>query len=205
MSRNLFLCCDTLRPSARWLDAFPEGIGSGHEALVGAARPGDVIWVPSAHAHWDELLVRLGGALPESPLVVLSMTPSSDEAVVALDRGARGYCHALAVTTLLREVALVVRHGGLWIGAELMTRVIGAARRALPPPADHARLHGLSARETEVAQEAAAGSSNREIAARLGITERTVKAHLGAVFEKLGVRDRLQLVLRLARGSSQIR
>ncbi|WP_341643525.1 helix-turn-helix domain-containing protein [Thauera sp. SDU_THAU2] len=39
--------------------------------------------------------------------------------------------------------------------------------------------------------------SNKEVARLLGITERTVKAHLGAIFEKLGVRDRLQLALRV--------
>jgi len=49
-----------------------------------------------------------------------------------------------------------------------------------------------------VARVVSAGRSNKEVAAQLFISERTVKAHLGAVFEKLGVRDRLQLVLRLA-------
>jgi DNA-binding NarL/FixJ family response regulator len=55
----------------------------------------------------------------------------------------------------------------------------------------------LSGREAEVAREVVAGRSNKEIARVLGITERTVKAHLGAIFAKLGVRDRLQLALRL--------
>ena len=54
--------------------------------------------------------------------------------VLALEQGARGYCHVLSVPTLLREVALVLRHGGLWIGSELMARVVDAARRKLPPP-----------------------------------------------------------------------
>ena len=56
----------------------------------------------------------------------------------------------------------------------------------------------LSVREAQVARAVTAGRSNREVAALLFISERTVKAHLGTVFEKLGVRDRLQLVLRLA-------
>ena len=49
-----------------------------------------------------------------------------------------------------------------------------------------------------MARAVTAGRSNREVADLLFISERTVKAHLGAVFEKIGVRDRLQLVLRLA-------
>ena len=52
--------------------------------------------------------------------------------------------------------------------------------------------------ELEVALAVAGGKSNREVAEQLFIAERTVKAHLGAVFEKLGVRDRLQLALRLS-------
>ena len=62
-----------------------------------------------------------------------------------------------------------------------------------------ARLEGrvLSEREVQVARMVAAGASNKEIASRLAITERTVKAHLAASFEKLAVRDRLQLALRV--------
>jgi DNA-binding NarL/FixJ family response regulator len=59
----------------------------------------------------------------------------------------------------------------------------------------------LSAREDQVAKAVAAGLSNKEVASRLNISERTVKAHLGAVFEKLEVRDRLQLVLFLSAGA----
>jgi len=55
----------------------------------------------------------------------------------------------------------------------------------------------LSEREVQVARLIANGASNKEIADRLVITERTVKAHLTAIFEKLGVRDRLQLSLRV--------
>ena len=55
----------------------------------------------------------------------------------------------------------------------------------------------LTEREREVAQLAAVGDSNLSIALALGITERTVKAHLKAVFEKLDLSDRLQLALRV--------
>ena len=56
----------------------------------------------------------------------------------------------------------------------------------------------LTTRERLVAEAIAAGKTNKEAARELDITERTVKAHLGAVFDKLGVRDRLQLVLLLS-------
>ena len=53
-----------------------------------------------------------------------------------------------------------------------------------------------------MAQAVARGLSNKEIAEKLFISERTVKAHLGATFEKLQVRDRVQLVLRLNHGAN---
>jgi two-component system nitrate/nitrite response regulator NarL len=56
-------------------------------------------------------------------------------------------------------------------------------------------LNDLTAREQMVAEQIATGATNREISERLEITERTVKAHLSAIFEKLGVRDRVQLAL----------
>ena len=57
-------------------------------------------------------------------------------------------------------------------------------------------------RQTVEVEAVAEGLTNKVVAARLGITERTVKAHLGAVFEKLGLRDRVQLVLQLAQVKS---
>jgi DNA-binding NarL/FixJ family response regulator len=73
--------------------------------------------------------------------------------------------------------------------------LVGTARlpEAAPAPVDWAAP--LTERERQVAQAVAAGASNKEIARQLGITERTIKAHTGAIFEKLAVRDRLQLSL----------
>ena len=48
------------------------------------------------------------------------------------------------------------------------------------------------------------GCSNKEVARQLDITERTVKAHLGAIYRKLGVRDRMQLVLKMAKQGEDI-
>ena len=59
----------------------------------------------------------------------------------------------------------------------------------------------LTKREIEVAKSVADGCSNREIAERLNISERTVKARLTSIFQKLDVRDRVQLAL-LMRGNA---
>ena len=62
-------------------------------------------------------------------------------------------------------------------------------------------LAKLSPRERDVALQVAGGASNKVVARHLDITERTVKAHLTSIFEKLDVRDRLQLVIALRRGT----
>jgi len=200
---------------ARWCEAFPGGTVLGFDDLArlpaqatGSATADRVLWLPAGHAQWVERLGSLLAARPEERVVVLSSQPQDGEALRAVAAGARGYAHLYAVPALLQEVALVVRHGGLWMGPGLMQRLIAGTGEALtrraPDAGDaHAGWGSLSAREAEVAFAVSAGHSNKEIAALLGITERTVKAHLGAAFEKLGVRDRLQLVLRLSRPGAE--
>jgi DNA-binding NarL/FixJ family response regulator len=75
--------------------------------------------------------------------------------------------------------------------------VVATARLTAIEPGQGSALDGLTPRERDVAEQVALGASNKEIAERLDITPRTVKAHMGAIFDKLGVRDRLQLVLAL--------
>ncbi len=166
-----------------------------------------LIWLSTDHAQWPTHLREILQALPSALVVVVSGVPQPLEGLAALNDGARGYTHVYAVPALLQEVALVVEHGGLWVGPDLMQRLVGATHSALSrmadPPAElpaatQNAWASLSAREAQVARAVSAGRSNKEVASLMFISERTVKAHLGAVFDKLGVRDRLQLVLRLS-------
>jgi DNA-binding NarL/FixJ family response regulator len=194
-----------IAPPERWLLAFPQGQWSNWTHLQAHSGPGDVVWVPVSHKDWMDKVSALAQAEPQRYVVVLSPLPYDAEGLRAINAGARGYCHLHAVPELLREVGQAVQGGALWVGPELVERIVAATRellgRAGPaataalPPVD---LSVLSAREMEVARVVAAGKSNKEVAAQLHISERTVKAHLGAIFEKLGVRDRVQLVLRLS-------
>jgi DNA-binding NarL/FixJ family response regulator len=140
-------------------------------------------WVSTVHA-----------AARHVPIVVLSNVPEDDQGMAALAAGASGYCSALTLPAVLHQVASVVEHGGLWVGPQLMRRLMQglAARNAESPESTLAKL---SQRERQVAEATARGATNKEIARVMGITERTVKAHLSAAFEKLGVRDRMQLSL----------
>jgi DNA-binding NarL/FixJ family response regulator len=110
-----------------------------------------------------------------------------------------GYCHAFADVATLRQVRQVVEAGQVWVGVTLMRRLVQSAAQAAPqaPKLDASWANELTEREHEIAIFAANGASNIEIARNCNISERTVKAHLSAVFAKLNLTDRLQLALRV--------
>lgn len=134
-------------------------------------------------------------------VVVLADEPNEWVVSEALASGASGCCNTHSAPEVIRQVALVVENGGLWIGQSLLQRLVGSTSRLLGQRSSGRSnedcLALLSERESQVARLVAGGASNKEIAAQLFITERTVKAHLSAVFEKLGLRDRLQLSLKI--------
>lgn len=204
---NIFIPGPGEAPSERWLKAFAASdrmLMSWSEALSARTASGDMrlVWCRAAGDEWLVQLQRLRQTRPQDGLIVMSDDPVATECAHIVTLGARGYCHSLATTELIREVSTVVAHGGLWIGPELMTTLVKAAGRLLPAriPEDVARL--FTPRERDVVVALIGGLSNKECARKLDITERTVKAHLSSVFEKCGVRDRVQLLVRLAELSS---
>jgi DNA-binding NarL/FixJ family response regulator len=196
---NLFISANGgLLP--RWLEAFPDARGGKTGAALQKQKC-DIAWLriaagDSAPQQLEEVRKHLGGVT----CVVLSDLPDDEQALAAFGAAARGYCNTHAAPAVLQQVASVVRQGGLWIGESLMQRVIASTARIMQPP-DQAMVRGwadiLTGREREIARHIARGASNKEIARELGITERTVKAHVGAILEKLKVRDRLQIALRV--------
>ena len=134
-----------------------------------------------------------------SKIVVLANAPIQAEAMHALSLGAVGYSHAYSEPEVLKEIKTVISHGGLWLGNELLKRLIEASTKLVgnQPKQVEVLLAQLTNRQKDVAIEAAKGLSNKEIARILNISERTVKAHLAATFETLKVKDRLQLALML--------
>ncbi|NRP48017.1 MULTISPECIES: response regulator transcription factor [unclassified Marinobacterium] len=132
-------------------------------------------------------------------VIVMSSSPNDEQAYSMMSIGASGYCHALAVETQLQEIADVVSKEGLWVGPGVLQRIMGIANKVASlrtgkPPVNPA-LSVLTAKELEVAADVAAGANNKEIAEKRYMSERTVKSHLTSIFQKLNVRDRVQLAL----------
>lgn len=142
------------------------------------------------HAAWQRNAAGLA-------ILAASAQPNDDEGLAVLNAGACGYCHTHAPTATLRQALDVISGGELWVGRALLSRLLRLVDTRLPRVGLAHWSAPLTEREREVAQRASIGDSNLAIADALGITERTVKAHLKAVFEKLQVADRLQLALRV--------
>lgn len=186
---------------SRWRDAFPQAeiqlnFDSGTQIAI-PFQERAIIWL-----HWaaekpglSEQIEKVKAMATGCPVVILSNLPSEQEGLLSFAAGASGYCNTLAVPETLRQVATVVEQGGVWVGQDLMKRLFSAMSARMGLSASENSLSDLSPREAQVAQAVARGATNKEVALALGITERTVKAHVSAIFTKLDVRDRLQLSL----------
>jgi len=202
MTRSILITVDAAM-SLRWAEVFPDAdCVSAPDLALTLVDSDSIIWLHLRRDSADarETVAIAARLLAPARIVALSDTPMDEEALELLEAGAVGYCHSHAAGPTLKQVETVVANDGLWVGPGLLKRLIGTAPKLLPATTPGtASLCSLSPREREVASLAGRGDSNREIAMELGITERTVKAHLSAVFAKLAVRDRLHLAL-LMRG-----
>ena len=175
--------------------------GDGEEAIerVRELRP-DVVLMDIRMPTMDgvEATAKLtSGAIEPAPRVLVLTTFDLDEYVFgALRAGAAGFLLKDAPRERLIEAIRVVHSGEALLSPSITRRLIeDFAGRSDPiePPA--AVLAELTPREREVLVLVAHGLSNAEIAARLVVTEATVKSHVGAVLLKLGLRDRVQAVV----------
>ena len=129
-------------------------------------------------------------ALPDPPQVLVVTNYSSDDDILgAVSAGAVGYLLKDADPAQLVDGVRAAARGETVLSGDVATRLMGRLR-------DPART--LTARETEVLRLVADGLSNRDIAARLTLTEATVKSHLVHVFTKIGVGSRTAAVARAA-------
>jgi len=196
---------DFITPSGqaleRWKLAFPDlSVWASVEGFLAGRSAGveGVCWFDISGFSTVEARQALAGLVSSGVQVVtLSSMPDDAEAFSMLSQGARGYCHVESSPQQLREVATVVVAGGYWMPPGLVRRLT-ATTTAVASTLEDAQtvtFTELTEREQQVATEIGLGASNREIAEKLGVSERTVKAHLTSIFDKLGLRDRVQLAL----------
>jgi DNA-binding NarL/FixJ family response regulator len=135
---------------------------------------------------------RILAAHPGIAVLVLTTFADDDSILGALRAGARGYLTKDAGRSDLEAAIRSVSQGQSTFAPEVGALLIGRIADTPRPAAE--RFPTLTAREAEVVDLIAEGLSNGEIAARLFVSVATVKTHVNAVFAKLAVRDRAQLI-----------
>ena len=165
--------------------------GRGDEAveLAGRLRP-DVLVLDLRMPGLNGIEVArlLAAELPETRVLIVSAYNDEDYVVEALRAGATGYLLKTAPARELINAVRSVSAGALTLSAEVSQQLAAHMLRASGP------TRSLSARELEVLRLIAQGLANKEIASRLGISQRTVEGHLNNIFDKLGVASRTEAV-----------
>jgi len=129
--------------------------------------------------------------------ILLTAEADPAEIVEAIQLGARGIVLKQSGSDVLFECIRSVMAGGYWIEREKVSEIVQVLHRLLPRSingSDRSRF-SLTPREREVIAAVVAGYTNKEMAQKFFISENTVKHHLTNVFDKLGVSNRLELVL----------
>jgi two-component system NarL family response regulator len=150
-----------------------------------------------AHHKFDVLLLDLQmerwmlGEVAElaavTKVLVLSASESTDNAIAAMRFGARAVVQKRFAVHTLVEAIRAVERGLVWMPPALQAEI--AAQWSEPESKQ------LTTREAEIVCSVALGLRNAEIAERLSIAESTVKTHLNNVFQKLALRDRVEVAL----------
>ena len=139
---------------------------------------------------------------PATRIVILANNPDDKQGLAALKMGALGYCDRGIAPSLLAKALEAVQKGEVWVGQRLTSHLLeelsALTQSTGPHPAAadiDRRLECLTPRERAIVAELGAGASNKDIAQKFDVAERTVKAHLTAVFRKLGISGRLQVAV----------
>ena len=138
---------------------------------------------------------------PSTKIILLTSAHDERKAISALKIGAKGYCNKGIDPVLLRKAINAVLKGEIWVGRKAISHLlVELASLTESQQKDclslsEVYLNCLTPREHQIALMIGNGASNKEIASLLKISERTVKAHLTAIFQRLQIPDRLRLGL----------
>jgi DNA-binding NarL/FixJ family response regulator len=171
-------------------------VGDGRDICQAAEklRPHVVVMdVSMPHVNGMEATRQLKQVLPEIRVLALSVHEDRVYIRRILDAGAAGYVPKRAVAAELLRAVRVVAGGALYVDPQVASQAKGLLTGSSGRVRGGA-LSGLSPREAEVLRLIARGFANKEIAAQLGITVKTIETHKARAMEKLGLQGRAAIV-----------
>ncbi len=173
---------------------------NGMEAILAIERhQPDVLLLDLKMPVMDGLqaLSEIGKRRLDARVIVMISNDEREKAVRAVRLGARGILFKDADPALLPKSIRKVYAGEVWIDNPILSQALESllTRPQAPSVPAETRDMKLSGREMEVVRCVAMGLRNKEVADKLGVSEATVKNHLTSIYTKLGVGDRLELIL----------
>ncbi len=133
--------------------------------------------------------------VPSQKIVMLTVSESSDDVTAALNSGAKGYVLKGVGSRALAEIIRSVAAGESYVAPALSARLLSS--RSSPVPKKTSALEALTTREQQVLQLVASGLSNKHVARKLDLHEKTVKHHMTQIMAKLGVANRTEAAIAL--------
>lgn len=175
--------------------------------VVGEAGDGEAAVAEAERLRPDVVLIDLvmpgsGGVaairqlvevLPTAKVLVLTSFSSDDQVIPAVQAGAAGYLLKDVAPAELEAAVLAVARGEALLDPQVVAPVM--AELAQPERSRTPAVHDLTPRELEVLRLLAGGRSNRQLAAELFVSEKTVKTHVSSILAKLRLADRTQAAL----------
>jgi DNA-binding NarL/FixJ family response regulator len=140
-----------------------------------------------------EVIRRVAQVRPTQRFLALSVSDAPDDVIAVIRAGARGYVTKSISPAELADAVRRVADGDAVFSPRLAGFVLDAFAGSLPAAQVDPELDQLTAREREVLQHIARGYMYKEIALRLGISAKTVEAHVSAVLRKLQLSNRHEL------------
>jgi DNA-binding NarL/FixJ family response regulator len=166
--------------------------------VVGAAEPDVVLLdVHLPDGSGADVIAAIAPAHPSIRFLALSVSDAAEDVIAVIRAGARGYVTKSISVDDLADAVHRVHDGDAVFSPRLAGFVLDAFAGGSPPPPVASEpdpdLEQLTAREREVLQHLARGYLYKEIAHRLGISAKTVEAHVSAVLRKLQLSNRHEL------------
>lgn len=184
------------------------GEGASAEDAVRLAveeRPDIVLVDISMPGGGHQAIAGIRERLPLQRIVVLTVSESDDDLTAALAAGVEGYVLKGVGAKSLGEILESVKDGASYVPPKLAARMLANLKRLSAGEADPDPLSRLSRREREILGLVAGGLSNKEVALRLSLQEKTVKYHMTRIMAKLQVRNRTEAALLMREAGSSPR
>lgn len=133
--------------------------------------------------------------------------PTDYQGLMTLEKGFRGYINTYVTESIFKELLVKVAGNDIWAGPSLTQKLLkqflgSRIEDSVTSSKDVIHLFDFTDREEEVVKKVIEGASNKEVAKILGITERTVKAHMSSILRKTGTTDRISLIIKLTQQSA---